>query len=32
MVRELERTVELLEDNINPRLATEVLLLDLPRL
>jgi DNA polymerase-3 subunit delta' len=32
MVQELERTVELLEDNINPRLATEVLLLDLPRL
>ncbi len=32
MVQDLEHTVELLESNVNPRLATEVLLLDLPRL
>lgn len=30
MVQELEHTVELLDSNINPRLAAEVLLLDLP--
>jgi hypothetical protein len=32
MVSALERTQDLLDKNVNTRLATEVLLLDLPRL
>ncbi len=30
-IRSIERVLDLLERNVNPRLATEVLMLDLPR-